>query len=376
MYATRTQLFVFLLLMCSKATFAQVEIQFLAPPIMTVCNETTFRVSVTNNSNNLLTNVIFDFEFPDGIEYQYGSALNAEELEVPVANLPRLTTTNIQPGAPYFVELTLIPDCSMTEVLLDKSSFQAFVRMNYYMDNQTKSTSALSDYFVVETPMPTITKIKDLNISHQDKTMERHITIENQHSGVLTELIVEDSHDDQIQMSSQMGSITEMDAGKFATMLTGFDFKEIGDGDEFFEEGEIITYIQKISIPDCENASLVESRIRLIWGCNAACITETTRKLETASICFEKGLRVYSGISPNGDDKNDVLYIEGLANFPQNKLTIYNRNGRIIFQQSPYDNNWKGTSRDGDLPDGSYFYMLELNDGSNDLQTGYLHIQR
>ena len=92
-------------------------------------------------------------------------------------------------------------------------------------------------------------------------------------------------------------------------------------------------------------------------------------------------ITVPEGISPNGDGVNDVLMIEGLSDYPDHKLTIVNRWGNTVFEASPYDNNWDGTAEWGimvggnKLPEGTYFYMLEL-DGSDNVIKGYIYLTR
>jgi gliding motility-associated-like protein/uncharacterized repeat protein (TIGR01451 family) len=76
------------------------------------------------------------------------------------------------------------------------------------------------------------------------------------------------------------------------------------------------------------------------------------------------------GFSPNGDDINDLFVIRGIENYPSNTFTIYNRWGSEVFQATPYHSNWAGKSTKGlriggdDLPMGTYFYILDLGDGS------------
>lgn len=82
------------------------------------------------------------------------------------------------------------------------------------------------------------------------------------------------------------------------------------------------------------------------------------------------------GFSPNGDNINDYFEIQNLGNYPQNKLVIMNRWGSEVFSKSPYDNSFNGLSSQGkELPDGTYFYILDLGDGS-DVFKGYLIINR
>ncbi|PIQ14701.1 MAG: hypothetical protein COW67_12435 [Flavobacteriales bacterium CG18_big_fil_WC_8_21_14_2_50_32_9] len=76
------------------------------------------------------------------------------------------------------------------------------------------------------------------------------------------------------------------------------------------------------------------------------------------------------GFSPNNDGTNDVFVIRGIDRYPSNTFTIYNRWGNKLFEASPYKNDWDGKSTTGitvggdDLPVGTYFYILDLGDGS------------
>ena len=74
-------------------------------------------------------------------------------------------------------------------------------------------------------------------------------------------------------------------------------------------------------------------------------------------ICPET-LKAYTGISPNGDGKNDVFFIEGLQKYPANTLCIFNRWGNEVHKTQNYQNDWQGTWNGKELPDGVYFYWL------------------
>ncbi len=75
---------------------------------------------------------------------------------------------------------------------------------------------------------------------------------------------------------------------------------------------------------------------------------------------------IYNGITPNGDGDNDVWAIDGIESFPKNNVSIFNRWGQKVWEQSGYNNKdvvWKGTNSKGkDLPDGTYFYIVNLYD--------------
>jgi len=86
------------------------------------------------------------------------------------------------------------------------------------------------------------------------------------------------------------------------------------------------------------------------------------------------------GFSPNGDNINDLFVIRGIVNYPNNKLIIYNRWGNKVYAVSPYLNTWDGQSTNGlrvggnELPTGTYFYLLDLGDGSDTIKgTIYLN---
>jgi gliding motility-associated-like protein/uncharacterized repeat protein (TIGR01451 family) len=76
------------------------------------------------------------------------------------------------------------------------------------------------------------------------------------------------------------------------------------------------------------------------------------------------------GFSPNGDGINDLFVIRGILNYPNNTFVIFNRWGNKVFETTHYQNTWNGTSTMGlrvggdELPVGTFFYVLDLGDGS------------
>ena len=85
-------------------------------------------------------------------------------------------------------------------------------------------------------------------------------------------------------------------------------------------------------------------------------------------------LIIYTGVSPNDDGVNDVFYIEGIENYPDNTVSVFNRWGNEVFHQKSYKNDWNGTYNSKALPDGTYFYILE--DGVGKSYSGYIQILR
>jgi gliding motility-associated-like protein len=84
---------------------------------------------------------------------------------------------------------------------------------------------------------------------------------------------------------------------------------------------------------------------------------------------------VYNAMSPNGDGINDCFTIKGLEYWPLHRISVFNRWGNLVFRAENYQNDWDGRWQGQLLPDGTYFYVLELG-GDNGLVKGYLQIMK
>lgn len=85
--------------------------------------------------------------------------------------------------------------------------------------------------------------------------------------------------------------------------------------------------------------------------------------------------------SPNGDDKNAFFRIKNIERYPRNHIMIFNRWGNLMYDGKPYMNQWDGKNYfnpkvgGNDLPVGTYFYILDLGDGSEAIR-GYIYLNR
>ena len=92
-------------------------------------------------------------------------------------------------------------------------------------------------------------------------------------------------------------------------------------------------------------------------------------------------LNIPEGFSPNGDGTNDLFVIRGIENYPNNTFIIFNRWGDKVYEAQPYNNTWDGTATEGlrvggnQLPIGTYFYVLDLGDGSTPYK-GTIYLNR
>lgn len=93
---------------------------------------------------------------------------------------------------------------------------------------------------------------------------------------------------------------------------------------------------------------------------------------------------VYNAVTANNDGWNDDFFIDGLRDiFVNFQLYIYNRWGVLVWTGNNNTENWYGLATKGieingtNLPDGTYFYVLDLNDPDYvNPMTGYVYLKR
>ena len=76
----------------------------------------------------------------------------------------------------------------------------------------------------------------------------------------------------------------------------------------------------------------------------------------------KKEIEIVTAFTPNGDGVNDYFVIKDIQNYKPVKLAIYNRWGDELYSSSDYNNNWDGTYKGKHLPEGTYYYYLEIKD--------------
>lgn len=96
------------------------------------------------------------------------------------------------------------------------------------------------------------------------------------------------------------------------------------------------------------------------------CVSEQTIDVDSFYCDIPKG------VSPNNDGFNDTF---NLTDLKPRSVKIYNRYGMQVFEQgSGYTNQWYGQSKNGgELPDGTYYYVVELD---NQTRTGWVYLNR
>ncbi len=98
-----------------------------------------------------------------------------------------------------------------------------------------------------------------------------------------------------------------------------------------------------------------------------------TSELGCFIVSAKVSVKVYNDIvipntfTPNGDGINDTWDI-GVLNTNSNiVITVYNRNGTPVFKSVGYTKRWDGKYNGSPLPFGTYYYTIDLKNGSKPL---------
>lgn len=102
-----------------------------------------------------------------------------------------------------------------------------------------------------------------------------------------------------------------------------------------------------------------------------------TEKTETAEDRsgqpVQPELRIPNVITPNGDNINDCFVIENLEQTERNRLVIYNRYNKVVYERKNYNNSWNADN----LPDGIYRYWLSFEYGGHEfMRQGSIKVVR
>lgn len=173
----------------------------------------------------------------------------------------------------------------------------------------------------------------------------------------------------QLSIISEEDDLVTGQTGRFS-LSTSISSEEIA---------EIIwTPSDLIDCPGCEsidaafiNNTTLGVQVIDVNGCEASTTLDVEVELSA----------VPNGITPNGDGMNDFFMIPILEQqpdaFPNSELIIFNRWGDILFDESPYKNNWEGQNNAGKpIPEGTYYYVLRLDTREGEVIKGDITILR
>jgi gliding motility-associated-like protein len=89
-----------------------------------------------------------------------------------------------------------------------------------------------------------------------------------------------------------------------------------------------------------------------------------TTQYYTVLVTFEQAPDIANFFSPNGDQINDTWIIQEPQLYSNCEFTIYDSMGNKVFHQTGYNNDWEGKYNDRELPDGTYYYIIQCDDNT------------
>ncbi|NLN73902.1 MAG: T9SS type B sorting domain-containing protein [Bacteroidales bacterium] len=106
------------------------------------------------------------------------------------------------------------------------------------------------------------------------------------------------------------------------------------------------------SSPSIVIDSLAGSGNYFVYVANEFC----TDSMSASFIFRPCEIEIPNVFTPNSDGFNDYFFIDGLDSYPNSKLKVYNRWGKVVYRSDNYQNDWDGKN----VADGVYYYVLVL----------------
>ena len=95
---------------------------------------------------------------------------------------------------------------------------------------------------------------------------------------------------------------------------------------------------------------------------NLGCYDSTSVWININTVTNEISTLIPNAISPNGDGYNDIWKLDFLdLLFPDATVEIFNQWGQQLYYSVGYDSPWDGKYNGEDVPDGNYYYVINLN---------------
>ena len=92
--------------------------------------------------------------------------------------------------------------------------------------------------------------------------------------------------------------------------------------------------------------------------------------------CDTVEILVSEAMTPNNDGINDTWRIVNIENHPNSVVRVYNRWGNEVFKAKGYQNDWNGQYDGNLLPEGSYYFQIDLKGSGNMDQDGWLYLTK
>ncbi|WP_405250827.1 gliding motility-associated C-terminal domain-containing protein [Dokdonia sp. Asnod3-C12] len=335
-----------------------------------VGDEILYTFTVTNTGNVTVTNV------------------EINDSTIGVSNLPIVPST-LQPGESGIAvaEYVLTLDDIMVGMIINSAEASAIDAMGQPLTDVSDSANPADDTGAGDDPTVTMFEVANISLQKMGEYIDTNLNnIVDQGDRIDYMFTVTNTGNTPLFDVSVDDSLVEIDGGPIDLAIGETDSST-------FSASYVLTN------EDVANGSVLNTATVTARTANGAIVTDVSDDPTNPTdndenndgepddptitvLDVEQDLEIFNEISPNGDGVNETFVIQGLQNYPNNVLRIYNRWGNVVFEEANYQNNFDGTSngratveRGEKLPVGTYYYLLDLNDGSSG-RAGWLYINR
>jgi gliding motility-associated-like protein len=120
------------------------------------------------------------------------------------------------------------------------------------------------------------------------------------------------------------------------------------------------------SSPVSGNATISDKRISLTVKDSLDNSNGLARIISITEVFPE--LDIVNSFTPNGDNVNDFWDFVNLEFYSNVNISVFDRNGRLVYNCRSKDCKWDGKVNGLELPSGTYLYTIYLNDGKRKYQ--------
>ena len=90
---------------------------------------------------------------------------------------------------------------------------------------------------------------------------------------------------------------------------------------------------------------------------------------DAVTVTVGNPLEIPNSFTPNDDGFNDLWSIPDLIAYERARMLVYDRWGQIVFRSTGYAQPWDGKRNGKPVPEGAYYYTIDLNDEGLNLPT-------
>ncbi|MEL4308066.1 Ig-like domain-containing protein [Joostella sp. CR20] len=279
--------------------------------------------------------------------------------------------------------------------VLANDNLDGIISSTLQVDEPKYGTTTVNDNKIVYTPDPDFVG-RDIfeytiNYTDSDGSSQSSSAIV-----IVTVIPIEDTVEDIVYVDSSVPEVVNIDVLANDTFNENTRVEIIGvnqplNGEANVNEDNTISYLvdEGATGEDIFNYNLYvyhsDGTFNTERGTITVIIEESVDPAPPAPPSPEEDLEIHQLITPNGDGRNDFFKIDGIENYPNNTVKIFNRWGVQVFKSKGYgqgNNVFSGYSdgaatigRNNRLPVGTYYYTIEYVKEQQTISTaGYLYI--